>query len=290
VPLILTYDPFKKPQRNTTAEVYTQIKKDLDEAITLMTLQRSSGYFTQVAAKALLARMHQFKGEWSSALSVAEVVIMNSDYRLVGLSQYQGYWASNTTRNDGLETLFEVVFDLVGNAGNNSLAYFYDQEGYGDALAAQSLYNIYSATDVRRGLIFTSSPVRGNVKVVNKYPITTQPDKDEFKVIRLSEVYLIAAEAAYHTGDEALAISYLDEIAARRDPAFTGYTSTGGALLTDILLERRKELAFEGHRYWDLARYNQDVERINIAGNYPGVPLMIAATNNQRLLPIPKLN
>ncbi len=60
VPLILTYDPFKKPQRNTTAEVFTQIKKDLDESITLMTSQRSSGYFTQVAAKALLARMHQF--------------------------------------------------------------------------------------------------------------------------------------------------------------------------------------------------------------------------------------
>ncbi len=153
MPLILTYDPFKKPQRNTTAEVFTQIKKDLDEAITLMTFQRSSGYFTQVAAKALLARMHQFKGEWSSALSVAEDVIMNSDYRLVGLSQYQGYWASNTPRNDGLETLFEVVFDLVGNAGNNSLAYFYDQEGYGDALAAQSLFNIYAATDVRRSLI-----------------------------------------------------------------------------------------------------------------------------------------
>jgi hypothetical protein len=130
--------------------------------------------------------------------------------------------------------------------------------------------------------------VRGNVNVVNKYPNTTQPDKDEFKVIRLSEVYLIAAEAAYHTGAEALAISYLDEIAARRDPAFTGYTSTGGALLNDVLLERRKELAFEGHRYWDLARYNQDVERINIAGNYPGVPLTITATNHRRLLPIPQ--
>ncbi len=95
-------------------------------------------------------------------------------------------------------------------------------------------------------------------------------------------------EAAFHTGNEALAISYLDEIATRRDPAFTGYTSTGGALLTDIFLERRKELAFEGHRYWDLARYNQDVERINIAGNYPGVPLTITATNNRRILPIPQ--
>jgi starch-binding outer membrane protein, SusD/RagB family len=59
--------------------------------------------------------------------------------------------------------------------------------------------------------------------------------------------------------------------------------------LSDILLERRKELAFEGHRYWDLARYNMDVVRVNLAGNYPGnVPLVIAADNFRRIFPIPQ--
>ena len=289
VPLVLTYDPFLKPKRNTLQEVYAQIKKDLDQSIQLMTLPRSSGYFSKYAAKALLARMHEYKGEWSSALSVAEDVIKNSGYTLLGLNQVVPYWASNTPRTDKLETLFEVVFDLVGNAGNNSLAYFYDQSGgYGDALAAQSLYNVYAATDVRRSLILTSSPTRGNVKVVNKYPNSTQPDKDEVKVIRMSEVYLIAAEAAFQTNNETLAKTYLNAVATRRDASFTGYTSTGAALLNDILLERRKELAFEGHRYWDLARYNRDVVRVNISGNYPGVPLTIAANNFRRLLPIPQ--
>ena len=288
VPIVLSYDPFAKPQRNTTSEVYAQIKKDLDAAIPLLTQNRSSGYFTRNAAKALLARMHQFKGEWASALSVAEDVIKNGGYTLLGLNQVAGYWASNTPRNDKLETLFEVVFDLVGNAGNDALAYFYDQGGYGDALAAQSLYNLYAPSDVRRSLILTSSPTRGNVRVVNKYPNTTQPDKDEVKVIRLSEVYLIAAEAAYHTGSETLSKTYLNAVATRRDPNFTGYTSTGTALLNDILLERRKELAFEGHRYWDLARYNMNVVRVNISGNYPGVPLTISTSNFRRILPIPQ--
>jgi starch-binding outer membrane protein, SusD/RagB family len=288
VPLILTYDPFVKPQRNTVAEVYTQIETDLEQAIQLMTLPRSSAYFSTYAAEALLARMYQFKGEWDNALTTAEDVINNSGYTLLGLNQVLGYWASNTPRNDGLETLFEVVFDLVGNAGNDALAYFYDQAGYGDALAAQSLYNLYAPSDVRRALILPSSPTRGNVRVVNKYPNSTQPDKDEFKVIRLSEVYLIAAEAAYHTGDEPLARTYLNAVATRRDASFAGYTSSGTDLLNDILLERRKELAFEGHRYWDLARYNLDVMRVNIAGNYPGVPLTIPTTNFRRILPIPQ--
>jgi starch-binding outer membrane protein, SusD/RagB family len=288
VPLVLTYDPFVKPTRSTVAEVYEQIESDLNQAIQLMIIPRSSGYFTRYAAMALLARMHQFKGEWGSAMAVAEEVINNSGYELLGVNQVSSYWASNTARTDRVETLFEVVFDLVGNAGTDALAYFYDQVGYGDALAAEALYQLYSPTDLRRNLILTSSPTRGDVKVVNKYPNSSQPDKDEVKVLRMSEVYLIAAEAAYHTGNESLARTYLNEVATNRDPDFAGYTSSGGDLLGDILLERRKELAFEGHRYWDLARYNMDVERIDLAGNYPGVPLTIPASYFRRILPIPQ--
>ena len=289
MPLILTYDPFIKPKRNTISEVYTQIETDLKQAIQDMTMQRSSGYFSKPAAQALLARMHLFKAEWSKALTAAETVINTSGYTLVPLNQLLGYWSSNTPRTDQVETLFEVVFDLVGNAGNESLAYFYDQIGYGDALAAQSLYNLYSASDVRRSLFLPSSPTRGNVRVVNKYPNSSQPDKDEVKVIRLSEVYLVAAEAAYQLGDETKARNYLNAVATRRVNGFTGYTSTGQALLDDILLERRKELAFEGHRYWDIARYNQNVTRVNLSGNYPaGVPLTITTTNFRRIMPIPQ--
>ena len=289
VPLVLVYDPFIKPQRNTTSEVYTQIENDLKQAIQLMTIPRSSGYFSRPAAQALLARMHQFKGEWAKALTAAENVINNSGYALLEINEVLGYWNANTPRQDQLETLFEVVFDLVGNAGNDALPYFYDQVGYGDALAAQSLYNLYSTSDVRRLLILPSSPIRGDVRVVNKYPNSTQPDKDEFKVIRMSEVYLIAAEAAYQLSNEPLARGYVNDVATRRVVGFTGYTSTGTALLSDILLERRKELAFEGHRYWDIARYNQNVTRVNLAGNYPaGIPLTISTTNFRRILPIPQ--
>jgi hypothetical protein len=289
VPLVLTNDPFKKPSRNTLGEVYTQIEKDLTDAIPLLTdEERSSGYINEWAAKAILARMHQFKGEWTDALTIAQDVITNSGYTLLDLSTFTNYWRSNTARNDGLETLFEVVNDLVGNAGNDALSYFYDQAGYGDALAANNLYNLYAATDIRKSLILTFSPTRGNVRVVNKYPNSTQPEKDEVKIVRLSEVYLIAAEAAYNLSNEPVARQYLNDVATRRDPTFMGYVSIGAALLNDILLERRKELAFEGHRYWDLARNNLNVTRVNTAGNYTGVPLTIATTNFRRILPIPQ--
>lgn len=290
VPIVLEYDPALKPTRNTVKEVYTQIENDLTAAIGLMNEDKSSGFFTKYAAKALLARMYQFEGEWDKALTTAEDVINNSGYSLLKLNEVLSFWSNNKDRNDKKEVLFEVVFDASNNLGNSSLAYFYDQTGYGDALATESLYNTYSSTDVRKDLIIVGSDVRNSTdKVVNKFPNAGSADKDDVKVLRISEVYLIAAEAAHHTGNEPLALTYLNAVEKQRDPSFAGYSSSGTALLNDILLERRKELAFEGHRYWDLARYNLDVVRVSLAGNYPGnVPLVIAADNFRRILPIPQ--
>ena len=129
VPLILTYDPTLKPQRNTVQEVYTQIEKDLTDAANLMTQDKSSGFFTKWAARALLARMYQFKGEWDKALTTAEDVINNSGYSLLQLNDVLSFWQNNTDRSDKLEVLFEVVFDATNNIGNSSLPYFYDQTG-----------------------------------------------------------------------------------------------------------------------------------------------------------------
>lgn len=290
VPIILEYNPSVKPTRNTLKEVYDQIEKDLTEAIGLMTMDKPSGFFTKYAAKALLARMYLFKGEWSDALSTAQDVINNSGYTLLKLNEVVPFWENNTNRNDKKEVLFEVVFDANNNLGNGSLEAFFDQNQYGDALATQSLYNLYSNTDVRQSWFVMGSPTRGaNAIVVNKYPNAGAADKDEIKVIRMSEVYFIAAEAAYHTNNEPLALNYLNAVATERDPNFTGYTSSGTDLLDDILTAKRKELAFEGHRYWDLARNGLDVVRVNLAGNYPGnVPLVLAADNFRRILPIPQ--
>lgn len=290
VPLILTYDPTLKPTRNSVQEVYTQIEKDLTDAANLMTKDKSSGFFTKWAAKALLARMYQFKGEWDKALTASEDVINNSGYSLLQLNDVLSFWQNNTDRNDKVEVLFEVVFDATNNIGNSSLPYFFDQTGYGDALATESLYDLYSNTDVRKDLFIVGSPIRGaDAKVVNKFPNAGSADKDETKVIRMSEVYFIAAEAAYHNNDEATARTYLNAVASERDPAFAGYSSSGQALLDDVLLERRKELAFEGHRYWDLVRNNLNVTRVDLANNYPGnVPLVLETSNFRRILPIPQ--
>jgi len=71
-------------------------------------------------------------------------------------------------------------------------------------------------------------------------------------LLRISEVVLILAEAYARSNDDANARTQLNNVATRRDPNFTGYTSSGIQLLEDIITERRKELAFEGERFHDL--------------------------------------
>ena len=69
----------ERPSRSTVAECYTQVIKDLNEAISSGNLQTKpeTGYMSLYAAKALLSRVYLTKGDWANALSTAEDVINN---------------------------------------------------------------------------------------------------------------------------------------------------------------------------------------------------------------------
>ena len=79
----------------------------------------------------------------------------------------------------------------------------------------------------------------------------------------------------------------LFQLAKLRDPSFAGYTSTGDQLKTDILNERRKELAFEGLRFFDFTRLNLPIVRPAQTQGYASYPL-VPITDYRRILPIPQ--
>jgi starch-binding outer membrane protein, SusD/RagB family len=289
VPLVLTYDRDKKPARNTVAEVYTQILSDLNQAFTLMTKYSGSSVFSKYAAKGLAAKVNLYKGDYTAALANANEVITSGGFTPLTTTNYAAYWSSpipNSASNK-LETLFEVSSDNIANQGTNALAYIYSQAGYGDMLANPALNALYGGTDVRKALI--SSGTRGGAAslFVNKYPNTQNAsDKDDTKVLRLSEIYLVAAEAAARLGgvNEVEALSKLNFIVSRRDGSLV-YVSTGAQLISDIIQERRKELAFEGDRFFDLNRLQLDVVR---STNYPAAARTITYSDTRRIAPIPQ--
>jgi starch-binding outer membrane protein, SusD/RagB family len=285
VPLVTAFDVLLKPTRSTTGQTYDLILSDLQQAYSLMTLYTNSSQFSKYAARALEAKVRLTKGNDMVAAKAAAVdVITNSGFTSLTTSNYASYWGSPAIRTDKLETLFEVSSDAVGNLGFDALGYIYNQAGYGDFLCSDVLYSLYSNTDLRKTDV-TATGVRGGLPAVfvRKY-LNIATDRDDTKVLRMSDVYLIAAEASLPTS-ETDAKTYLNYVGSRRDALFVPITSTGTALLDDIILERRKELAFEGDRFHDLNRLKRSITR---GSNYPASAQTINYPFNKRLLPIPQ--
>ena len=319
VPADLAFDPSitdVKPARNTVKEVYTQVIADLEKAYTLMTLYRGSAYFSKYAARALEARVYQNMGDWTNAKTMALDVINNSGWVLLSPTAYVnpagtlggtsaasalntyspgGYWANPAVQTSSKnETFFEVGSDLLANNGFDQIGFIYLQVGggYGDILATDELYNLYSSTDVRKGLIPRApagyrSGQGGNINLCYKYPNPANGnDKDDTKLLRLSDILLIAAEAYYNASDFINANIYLNKVAQQRDPSFAGYANTGTQVLEDILTERRKELAFEGSRFWDLVRLQRSWTKIK--NQSPLTTIAVTPANTQLVFPIPQ--
>lgn len=282
VPVVTTYNPDLKPGRNTVNEVYSQINKDLTQAFALMTKFTNSSQFSKYAAKALQAKVYLAMGDMTNAKAAALDVIANSGFTPVTAAAHTGYWAGVAPRTDRVETLFEVSFDAVANNAFDALAYIYLQSAnYGDLLCSSELYAQFNAADVRRSLYSTGT--RGGLAstFVNKFTSFTG-DHTDTKVVRMSEMYLIAAEASYPS-NTADALRYVNEVTSRRGaPAIA---SSGAALFEDIILERRKELAFEGERYLDMQRLQRNITR---STDYPASARSLEFTNFRRLMPIPQ--
>lgn len=305
VPIVTVYDQNALPARNTVKEVYTQIVNDLNKAYSMIQLNQgqslaisatntsremTSEFISKYAAKALLAKVYLTMGDWQNARDAALDVVNNSGFSLVDAADYAGYWADPSARTDRVETLFEISSDASANLSSNQLSAFYQQPpiGYGDLWITNDLISQYSATDVRTDVILTGTSSGQTIYINNKYSNTANPaDKDDIKVIRFADVVLILAEAYARLNNEPQALNYLNMVAKERDPSFAGYSSTGAQLIADIINERRKELAFEGDRYWDLMRLNLPITN-HLKNQNPYTPFPIAVTDPHRIFPIPQ--
>jgi hypothetical protein len=285
VPIVLTFDIAFKPARSTVAQVYDLILKDLGEAFTEMTTFTNSSLMHKWAARALEAKVRLTRNDMAGALTAANDVIANSGFTVVSATNYGAYWSSATFRTDRVETLFEVSSDPVGNNGFDALGYITNQLGYGDMVISDPLFAMLTDTDVRKALYRQSvaGQTRHPAVFIDKFK-NIATDRDETKLLRMSDIYLIAAEASV-ASNATNAQNFLNFVLSRRDPSAAAVTSTGQELTDAIIMERRKEFMVEGDRYHDLNRLKLSVER---STNYPASARSIAFTNPRRLLPIPE--
>lgn len=259
--------------RATVGAVYQQILADLTRAEQLISdVNGNRTRATRGAVWALRARVELFRGNWAAADSLAGLVISTPGYDLVP------DYASLFTAEGGNSP--EDVFRLVFTSQDaNSHGFYYRSYGAGGRgeigpttellLAYDSSYVEFDAAtfnpDDERGqhnIEFDVDPDGPDYPYGSKYP--TGSGAEDIHVIRLAEVILIKAEAHARQGEIALALVELNKIRERAGIGPLTSALTAGELLDQILLERRRELAFEGHRWFDLVRTGRAVAVLGI--------------------------
>ncbi len=286
VPIIRKTE-ISEPERATVKEVYDNlIVPDLTEAMGYLADDPGRGtnpkaFATKNAAEAILAKVYLYMGSWQNAADHATNIINTDDYTLYTDANYTSVWST--------ENATETIFEIYGNATESNwpswdeIGYIYEPTGYGDVCAANNLLNLFDPLDVR-GLMYKTDPQYAGYFWPNKYPGKAGNVRtNNIPVIRLSEMYLIRAEAILNgaTVGGVTALDDYNEIRTNR-----GLTEAGAVTLNDIYLERRLELCFEGNLMWDLSRTGRGLDRENEDGKISG-DVDIPFPDYRWALPIP---
>lgn len=264
IPIVLESDVTNLPSRATVAEVYAHVLSDVDQGISLMVEDRGGPYMmTPNGARALLSRIYLYMEDYDNAVAMADAVIGSEDYSLVTGQAYVDQFVTGGSS----EAIFELAYNEVDNQGSDCLGCMYTATGYGDYLPARDLLDLIDPADIRMQM-FVVDPLLTGIYAshrVAKWP--TPQQTDNVPVIRLSEVYLNRAEANARLGNDGLAQADLNTIRQRGLASAPDVTATGQALIDEILIERRIELGYEGHRIHDLMRNKQDIVRVDVTGD-----------------------
>jgi len=260
-----------KRSRSTNLECYQFVERDLQDAIARLApasqlagatwpaaLGANTFPFraTKAAAHALLARLYLYWGRYADANTQATTALtLVPTAAPVTAATYAASWSTATHP----ESIFEIEIrptDWSGVDGANNSLHSMTQNAISGSqyvmAASAELIAAHEGTDVRRNIYVTSAGTL-NKPQVRKWQGEKGSYVENVPVIRRSEMYLIQAESlARLGGQDAAAQTAINTIRTNR--GLTATAATGAALITLIMNERRVELAFEGHRWFDLKR------------------------------------
>jgi len=264
------------PVRATVAQTYQAIINDLSEAIAAFDNNNSGilsggykqNYFTKSSAQALLAKVYLNANNWDKAFSTSDELIKSNQYTLVSNADYINSWIG---RKPSSESIFEIAIETDFSGTGLGSYYELANTTYRQYAATADITSLYSATDIRRSATMFNNITISEVNYffTKKYAAGGSL-QTPLKVLRLSELYLIRAEAAAEKSvpDFAIANADLNLIRKRGDAAAVNVNLLVKTDFIDaILLERRKELAFEGNLLFDLNRRKKNIVRIDCKSN-----------------------
>lgn len=272
---------------------FTKLIADVTEAKTLVPDNLTDiNRATKTAVSALQARIALYSKDWANAATYATEYI--NTIPLATRANFPGIWTDANTNEIGWR-LIRTTAIRIGSLWRATSASSSNIGGI-TWKPSDKIWNSYDQTnDIRFSSYFKDEPLLTaagrSSRLIQKYAGTTYGTTNENvangKVFRTGEMYLIRAEAKAEGNDLAGAAADINTLDAAR---ITGYTAvafpTKDSAITAILKERYKELAYEGHRFWDLKRRNMPVARLaSDAPNANGTTL--PAGDYRFLIPIP---
>jgi hypothetical protein len=153
---------------------------------------------------------------------------------------------------------------------------------FGQLAATTDITSVYSTGDVRgvSSMYYTTNVNNLTYNFTRKYQ-GMNDSANNIKIIRLSEIYLNRAEAYAESGNLISALADLNVIRKRANPSAINFAATDKQVLLDeIFRERRRELAFEGHTFFDISRQKRNLVRsdcssTNCSFNYPSLKFAV---------------
>ena len=282
-----------KQTQLTQTQVLTQLVTDLTDAAGKMSGTRSQfGRASKWSALTLLGRVQLHLGNNSEAASALNQVINSGEFSL--LSNYANLWGPSNENSE--ESIFEVQF-VSGGFGEGSgftnsfspSADLQTGEGGGRNRPTIDVSRAYETSDLRYKVSMDTLYVlngdttyQRHVKKYESNPFSNFDADNNFIVFRYADILLMAAEAL---GEGAQAYSYINQIRTRAGLSDIS-ASTPGSFEDKLLQERRVELAFENHRWYDLLRFGTAVSTMNAQFAQQGFSITI--NENNLLFPIPQ--
>ncbi|MGB3605903.1 MAG: RagB/SusD family nutrient uptake outer membrane protein [Psychroserpens sp.] len=279
--------------RNTTGEVLAEIQEDLDLSLSLLPAGTSDiNFVTPDFITFLRARIALETGDYNGAIAFATTII--DSYPLATSEQYFDMFNedANTT---------EVIWKYDSVQGFNlGLGGTWNFIGPGPFIEmSNELEDLFTETDIRRAVnveptsLISDDPAE-NIAIVGKYPQNADElGINDFKAMRVSEAYLIRAEAHARLSQFSQASDDVFEVRVARDflATQTPYLNINEAI-AGVIAERRLELAYEGHRYNDIKRV-RDILNVGIIRDESdcggAVPCVLPVNDQKWIFPVPTL-
>lgn len=274
--------------RSPEASVYTQIETDLKEAVVALPASynaANAGRVTKGAALALLGKVYLTKKQYAEAVTTLQQ-ILPLGYTL--LPDYADNF--NPQKKNGLESIFEVQYQGGNDLGEQSnfmyvfaprlsagaVTGFANVVPAGRNIPTNDIIAAYEPGDLRKDISLKTGYTNDKgefvpVPFINKYryPHTIAGRTDNnWPVLRYADVLLMLAEAINEqSGPTNEAYDYLNQVRKR-----AGLAEVSGldqaAFRNKVLQERRVELAFENHRWFDLKRTHTPAELAGFMNAY----------------------